>query len=35
VRSLDGERLAGPGPVFEKIHAAFVRAAPALGVPFQ
>jgi branched-chain amino acid aminotransferase len=35
VRSLDGERIGGPGPVFGRIRAAFERAAPALGVPFQ
>jgi branched-chain amino acid aminotransferase len=35
VRSLDGERIGGPGPVFTRIRAAFERAAPALGVPFQ
>src|SRR5204863_309733 len=35
VRSLDGERLGGRGPVFNGIRAAFERAAPALGVPFQ
>jgi hypothetical protein len=35
VRSLDGERIAGPGLVFTRIRAAFERAAPALGVPFQ
>jgi branched-chain amino acid aminotransferase len=35
VRSLDGERLGGPGPVFERIRAAFLAAAPALGVPFD
>jgi len=35
VRSLDGERIGGPGPVFEKIRRAFESAAPALGVPFD
>ena len=35
VRSLDGERLGGPGVVFGKIASAFRAAAPALGVPFQ
>jgi hypothetical protein len=35
VRSLDGERLGGPGPVFERIRSAFLAAAPALGVPFH
>jgi len=35
VRSLDGERLGGPGPVFAHIHRAFEKAASALGVPFQ
>jgi len=35
VRSLDGERIGGPGPVFGRIRSAFERAAPALGVPFQ
>jgi branched-chain amino acid aminotransferase len=35
VRSLDGERLAGPGAVFARILRAFRDAAPALGVPFQ
>ena len=35
VRSLDGENIGGPGPVFERIRRAFTAAAPALGVPFQ
>ncbi len=35
VRSLDGERLGGPGVVFGRIASAFRAAAPALGVPFQ
>jgi hypothetical protein len=35
VRSLDGERLGGPGPVFGTILRAFLDAAPALGVPFH
>jgi branched-chain amino acid aminotransferase len=35
VRSLDGERIGGPGPIFGQIRAAFERAAPALGVSFQ
>jgi branched-chain amino acid aminotransferase len=35
VRSLDGERIGGPGPVFEKVRRAFEAAAPALGVPFE
>jgi branched-chain amino acid aminotransferase len=35
VRSLDGERIGGPGRVFEHIRRAFEAAAPALGVPFE
>jgi branched-chain amino acid aminotransferase len=35
VRSLDGERLGGPGPVFGRILRAFESAAPALGVAFD
>jgi branched-chain amino acid aminotransferase len=35
VRSLDRERIAGPGPVFAAIREAFAKAAPALGVPFD
>ena len=35
VRSLDGERLGGPGPVFARILRAFLDAAPALSVPFD
>ena len=35
VRSLDGERLGGPGPVFARIGRAFDKAAPRLGVPFE
>ena len=34
VRSLDGERIGGPGPVFARIRDAFAKAAPGLGVPF-
>ena len=35
VRSLDGERIGGPGPVFARVRDAFEAAAPALGVPFD
>jgi branched-chain amino acid aminotransferase len=35
VRSLDGERIGGAGPIFDEIRSAFSAAAPALGVPFQ
>jgi branched-chain amino acid aminotransferase len=35
VRSLDGERIGGAGPIFAQIRRAFAAAAPALGVPFQ
>ena len=36
VRSLDGRSIGtgGPGPVYEKIWAAFLEAAPARGTPF-
>ena len=34
VRSLDGERIGGPGELFLRIREAFERAAPGLGVPF-
>jgi len=35
VRSLDGERIGGAGPIFRRIRRAFTDAAPALGVPFH
>ncbi|MEM7409888.1 MAG: aminotransferase class IV [Myxococcota bacterium] len=34
VRSLDGETIGRPGPVYEQLRTAFVAAAPGMGVPF-
>jgi D-alanine transaminase len=37
VRSLDGRPIGAgrPGPVYEKLRAAFLDAAPSLGVPLS